>query len=207
MTCSDCGSCLDDVPIGRPCPNCAGLRRDARVMAQTAEVRVVALRPTIAIGYNEHRPWRQKWQDLSLALEQLEGAYATEEGQGNEHIRRMVEDFFETCRELADWLWQDKQNANVTKSAAMGFVMGDRHLRLADAMAQTTKHHTRQGSDPITARITEIRVGPDGARAQIGWSRVSGENGSEDALDLARSCVGAWRGFLLHNRTITTSPP
>jgi hypothetical protein len=175
-------------------------------MAQTAEVRVVVPRPTIAIGYNEHRPWRQKWQDMLHALEELDSAYATEEGQGNEDVRRMVEDFFEICRELADWLWQDKQNANVSESVVTGFVRGDPHLRLADGMAQTTKHHTRKGNDPITARITEIRVGPDGARAQIGWSRVSGDSGSEDALDLAHRCVRTWRGFLSQNG-LTTPPP
>jgi hypothetical protein len=164
-------------------------------MAQTAEAHAVALRPTIAIGYNEYRPWRQKWQDLMSALGQLETAYATEEGQGNEDVRRTTEDFFATCRELADWLWQDKQNANVHKSAVMRFVLGDPHLRLADAMAQTTKHHTRRGSADITARITEIRVGPDGASAKIGWSGAA-DSGSEDALDLARRCVIAWQGFL-----------
>jgi len=129
-------------------------------MAQTAEVRVVVPRPTIAIGYNEHRPWRQKWQDMLHALEELDSAYATEEGQGNEDVRRMVEDFFEICRELADWLWQDKQNANVSESAVTGFVRNDPHLRLADGMAQTTKHHTRKGNDPITARIPRSASDP-----------------------------------------------
>jgi hypothetical protein len=78
----------------------------------------------------------------------------------------------------------------------MGLVLGDPHLRLADAIAQTTKHHTRRGSEDITARLTEIRVGPDGARAQIGWSRAAGDSGFEDSLDLARRCVIAWQRFL-----------
>lgn len=196
MTCGDCGSRLDDVPVGRPCPRCRGLRRDARVMAQTVEAHAVVLRPTIAIGYNEHRPWRQKWQDLLSTLEQLEAAYSTENGQGNEDVRRVVENFFATCRDLADWLWQDKQTADVHKSAVMDFVLGNPHLRLADAIAQTTKHHTRRGGEDITARITEIRVGPDGACAQIGWSRTAGDSGFEDALDLAHGCVIAWQRFL-----------
>ena len=104
-------------------------------MAQTAEARVEVPRPTIAIGYNKPRPWQQKWQDLLHALEQLERAYVTEEGQGNEHVRRLVEDSFATCRELADWLWQDKQYASLNKSAVMAFMLGNPHLRLADALA------------------------------------------------------------------------
>jgi hypothetical protein len=164
-------------------------------MAQTAVARVAVLRPTIAIGYNEPRPWQQKWQDVLHALEQLERAYVTEEGQGNEHVRRLVEDFFTTCRELADWLWQDKQNTGLDESAVRA-LMRDDPLRLADAMAQTTKHHTRWGNNPITARVSEIRVAADGARAQIGWFRPSGERGSEDARDLARRCVDAWQNFI-----------
>jgi hypothetical protein len=167
-------------------------------MAQTAVARVEVPRPTIAIGYNEPRPWQQKWQDVLHALEQLERAYATEEGQGNEDVRRVVEEFYKTCRELADWLWADRQNTGVDESAVRAF-MRDDPLRLADAMAQTTKHHTRWGNDLITARVSEIRVGPDGARAQIGWSRASGESGAEDALDLARRCVVAWQDFIAQN--------
>jgi hypothetical protein len=130
------------------------------------------------------------------ALGEVKSAYTTKEGQGNEDVRRVVEDYFKTCRELADWLWQ---NTNVNKSAIIGLIRRSPSLRLADAMAQTTKHHTRLPGkdDPITARITEIRVGPDGASAQISWSRASAANGSEDALDLARRCAKAWRGFFV----------
>jgi hypothetical protein len=94
-------------------------------MAQAAEARVEAPRPTVAIGYNEPRPWQQKWQDVLHALEQLEGAYANIEGQGNEHLRRVVEDFFTTCRELADWLWEDKQHTGLAESAVRAFVRND----------------------------------------------------------------------------------
>jgi hypothetical protein len=68
MTCPDCGERLDDVPGGQPCPQCGGLRRDASPTAQPATARVEAFRPTIAIGYNSPRPWKQKWQDVLNAL-------------------------------------------------------------------------------------------------------------------------------------------
>jgi hypothetical protein len=66
-------------------------------------------------------------------------------------------------------------------------------------MAQTTKHHTREPGkhDPMTARLTEIRSTPHGVGAQVGWSGASGGSGSEDALDLARRCVRAWRSFFV----------
>jgi uncharacterized Zn finger protein (UPF0148 family) len=35
MTCSDCGTNLDRVPVGVSCPNCDSLRRDATVSATT----------------------------------------------------------------------------------------------------------------------------------------------------------------------------
>ncbi len=35
MTCHDCQTNLDDVPVGSPCPNCGSLRRDATVSPET----------------------------------------------------------------------------------------------------------------------------------------------------------------------------
>jgi hypothetical protein len=196
MTCPDCGERLDDVPVSQPCPQCGGLRRDASPTAQPATARMEVHRPTVAVGYNDPRPWTEKWQDVLEAFGKVKSAYKTKDGQGNEDVRRVVEDFFKTCRELGDWLWE---NTNINKSDVIGLIQRSPSLRLADAVAQTIKHHTRRRGkgDPITARVTGIRVGPDGASAEISWSRASGPRGSEDALDLARRCVKAWRGFLV----------
>jgi hypothetical protein len=197
MNCHDCGAGLDDVPVGDPCSKCGSTRRDATVVAHPATAQVVVPTPTIGIGYNPHRPWQEKWQDVEHGLERIESAYDVTQGQyGNEDVRRFVEGFFKDCRELADWLWQDHQSTGLNKAIVMGFVMADPALRLADGIAQTTKHHTRTGTDPITARITDITTGPGGRYAKIGWSRPGGAKGSEDALHLARKCVDAWRRFL-----------
>jgi hypothetical protein len=161
--------------------------------AKTVMGYVEAPPPTIAIGYTSPRPWQQKWQDVLDALKPIEHAYTTKESLSNEGIRRDVENFFEVCRELADWLWQ---NSGVSKDIVMKLVHGSHYLRLADAMAQTTKHHTRTGNNPITADVAEVRIGPDGARVRIDWSRTSGASGSGDALDLARGCVRSWQRFL-----------
>jgi hypothetical protein len=127
-------------------------------------------------------------------------AYSARQGLiAEHHLRRVVEEFFKDCRELADWLWQDHQNTNLDKSAVITAVMGDPNLRLADAIAQTTKHHTRSGSDPITARISRVVIENDYMRARVGWRRPSGSYGKEDALELARKCVDAWRRFLMQH--------
>jgi hypothetical protein len=149
--------------------------------------------PTVVLGLGDPRPWEQKWRDVLDELQRMERACAREEGQSTDDVRRAVEGFFKTCRELADWLWQ---NGGLAKPIVMSFVLSDPRLRLADAVAQTTKHHTRTGDDPITARITEIRSAPEGISAKISWSRPSGTSGAEDALDLARKCVQSWQGFL-----------
>jgi hypothetical protein len=200
MTCPDCGESLDTTPVGQPCPRCGGFHRDAVVSAQTAEARVEAPLPTIAIGYSCPRPWRQKWQDVLDAVELVERDYQPQGSLGNEKVRRNVEGFFQACRELADWLWQ---NAGVTKSKVHERIRQSHYLRLADAMAQTAKHHTRtpasQNQNPITAAIAEIRVGADGARVRIDWSRPNGSRGSRDALELARGCIRSWRRFLHEN--------
>lgn len=197
ITCPDCGESLDASPVGQPCPRCGGLRRDATVLGQTARAVAVVPVPTIAIGYPISRPWQQKWQDILDALKPIERVYITKDGLSNEDIRRDIEEFFRICREMADWLWQ---NTSLSKGTVMKRVMNSHYLRLADAIAQTAKHHTRdvtrRNPNPITAGIAEIRVTPDGARVRIDWSRPRGSTGSRDALELARGCARSWRSFL-----------
>ena len=166
---------------------CGGLRRDAVVHAQTALAVVAALNASVSIGYDPDRPWPQKWRDVKHGLDVLEAMYAQND-LDNDVVRRQVEDFFKDCRELADWL---KQQAG--KPQAMSYVHTDSDLKLCDGMAQTIKHHTRTPTswnpDPITAWIATVY----GGKGE--WSSVSGANGTEDALRLARRCVAAWQRF------------
>ncbi len=58
---------------------------------------------------------------------------------------------------MADWLTNQ-----AGESQAMSYVNTDAHLKLCDAMAQTTKHHTRtsgRNPDPITAWIATVHGG------------------------------------------------
>lgn len=66
------------------------------------------------VGYGPLRPWQQKWRDVLHNLEQVEIAYA-KDAMSNEPARRIVEDFFKDCRELADWL---KHSAGTTQAVS-----------------------------------------------------------------------------------------
>jgi hypothetical protein len=192
MTCPDCGTNLDHTPVEQPCPTCGGVRRNAVVHAAVASGIGVVSAVGISIGYGPNRPWQQKWHDARHGLEELEATYR-KDSENNDIVRRRVEDFFRDCRELADWL---KQSAN--RPEAMSYVNTDSDLELCDGMAQTTKHHSRKPTqanpDPITARITRVDSG-FGVKAEIGWSSHRGRSGIEEALDLARRCMAAWRRF------------
>jgi hypothetical protein len=137
----------------------------------------------------------RKWREVLTRLNDLEIAY---NGSNIDDLRQGVEHFLKSCRELADWL-QNGAGLN-----ALEFVHRDKDLRICDGLAQTSKHHTREGkNDPITAWIGSIMSKSSGSSsARIEWARPSGSQGSEDALDLARVCVAAWQRFLRQHRLI-----
>ncbi|MGW2720665.1 hypothetical protein [Streptomyces sp. NPDC001492] len=191
MSCADCGTNLDETPVGQLRPSCGGDRRSATAYAEAALLVTATFTASATIGYNPVRPWQQKWSDVNTGLDALQVTYQQRD-LDNEVVRRQVETFFKDCCELADWL---REQAG--KPDAMNHVKADPDLKLCDGMAQTTKHHTRARSsrqDPITARICRVHGG-QGVRAEIKWSTPSGSTGTEDALDLARRCKSAWERF------------
>lgn len=199
MNCPDCGTSLDETPVGHPCPTCGGERRNAVVYAEAALGATCTFNASASIGYNPQRPWQQKWRDVISGLDALQATYQQSD-LNNEVVRRQVEGFFKDCCELADWLQEQ-----ASRPQAMSYLKSDPALKLCDGMAQTTKHHTRKSGnrnpDPITARISKV-YGGQGVRAEIEWSTPSGSTGSEDALDLAQRCRTAWeRFFQLHGLT------
>jgi hypothetical protein len=48
MTCPDCKTNLDNVPVGDPCPNCGSLRRDATIGAPTIGATAQVFTPTVS---------------------------------------------------------------------------------------------------------------------------------------------------------------
>jgi hypothetical protein len=161
--------------------------------AEGGGVRATAFNATVKITPNPQRPWPRKWRDLLQSLDQIEAIYGQNDID-DEKIRRVVEGFFKESRELPDWIKSDIGNGDALKT-----MYADPDLKLADGMAQTTKHREREipnrrEPDPITARVETIRGSADGVRVEIGWTRL-GSAGTEDALDLGNRCVVAWRGF------------
>ena len=142
LNCADCGKELDDTAVGDPCPACGNLRRDGVVQVGALLVSTSVLKATASVGYNPHRPWQQKWHDVEHGLDQIENAYA-QEAMNNEDVRRIVEGFVKSCRELADWLWEDTQNSNVSKKTVMDFVTNDSAMNVCDGMANTIKQGLR----------------------------------------------------------------
>lgn len=196
--CARCGTGLSEIRAGDPCPKCGSLERGRLVRVQGALGITAAVDASVSIRYNPNRPWQQKWRDVLSGLRQIEQTYGQND-LDNEIVRRQIEDFFKDCREFADWL---KHSAG--KAEAMNFVATDPDLKLCDALAQTTKHHTRKLKGSIRAWIAEIHGGR-GVWAEIEWSDPSGNTNTEDALDLARRCVSAWRRFFGHHQLSPTS--
>jgi hypothetical protein len=127
---------LDSAAVSDPCPTCGGVRRGTVVQGRATLVGVATVTAHASVGFNPIRPWQQKWRDVENGLQVLEGFYARDYA-GNEAMRRGVEEFFKSCRELADWL-----SEHGGKPEAMAYVKSDPDLVLCDGMAQTVKHHT-----------------------------------------------------------------
>lgn len=192
MFCPCCEENLDETPSAEPCPSCGSNRRSATAMPDAAAAEASAPGIASSMGYDPHRPWQQKWRDVCHRLDVLRATYR-QASLDSDDVRRQVEDFFQDCCDLAEWL-----ERQVTTSGAMDFFKHDKDLRLCDGMSQTRKHHSRdprRGRDPVTAWISRARGGAEGACAEIEWSTSSGTGGREDALYLARRCAAAWVGF------------
>lgn len=89
-------------------------------------------------------------------------------------VELIVEDYFKTCRELADALWQNPA-VPLSKTDVMTFMHSDPYLILCDAIAQTVKHDLRQprtkkDPDPLSAWIDWYATS---AGLQIRWENVS----------------------------------
>lgn len=112
-------------------------------------------------------------------------------------VKRELENFFTQCLHLGDWLWEDTATS-LTKLQVQGFITNDPALRVCDAMANTSKHHTRNKPGAMTARISTVATDATGVKVTITWSDGL-KTGAEDALDLAQRCVASWAAFLLAN--------
>lgn len=142
------------------------------------------VKASVPVGHR--RPWQRKWRDTRHAYDQLVEA-CKGPGIHDDDFTRRIESFFKTCRELADWI--DKE---LTGRGAVTYVHTAPSLKIGDALAQTAKHHTRDGG--ITAKVNELFLEANGARAEIVWTdRMS--SGTMDALKLADDCLAEWQQY------------
>jgi hypothetical protein len=96
---------------------------------------------------------------------------------------------------MVDWLGNDPA-ANLSLAQVRSFIDSDSDLHICAGIANTTKHHTRSRSNEMTARISSIASNPTSVQVMIDWSEGQ-NNGTEDALELARRCVNAWERYLV----------
>jgi hypothetical protein len=64
MICADCGTNLDNVPVGDPCPSCRSTRRNAHVQGTSAVVGISAGTLGIKVEYAPDRPWYGQWHSV-----------------------------------------------------------------------------------------------------------------------------------------------
>jgi hypothetical protein len=146
---------------------------------------------TVAASVPGGLTWQRKWREIAGAHTALAEIYG-----GNrlhqDNFTKAIEDFFKLSRELADWI--DQQVPGVQ---AMGYVNSAVSLQLCNAMAQTSKHHTR--THGITAKVNQMYSDAAGIHADIAWTDGS-TGGTVDALQLASDCIAEWQAFFLQHQ-------
>jgi hypothetical protein len=139
-----------------------------------------------SVPVGNRRPWQRTWRDVQHDYGALAAAYQRK-GVNDDDFTRRIEVFFKTCRELADWIHRQHPGLD-----AMDYVNTESALKICDALAQTAKHHTRYKG--ITAKVEELFLEANGARADIAWTDGS-SSGTLDALKLADDCIAEWKAF------------
>jgi hypothetical protein len=168
-----------------------------QINSQPGLARAIGFSATVRINYPRELSWKQKWNDIEHQLEDLRTLYFERPAISNVQVRILVEGVLKSCRELADWLWENP-SVPLTKKQVETFMYGNPHLKIADGLAQTSKHFrrevTRKCPDPITAWFDWVEIP---CKAQIRWdSQLGGHEGHADALQIAQDCVEAWRTYL-----------
>src|SRR5664279_5153273 len=190
-SCSDCGADLDELPPGTPCQVCGGQRRNLTIRTTPAIAVAIGGPTTVTWTYGAEAPWHVRWVDIEGRLAELETFCQTSDTSVD--LRRMVEDVLKACRELGDWLWEDRANTKLSKEAVMKFIKNNQASIICDGLAQTSKHNRRSNSNSITAWIFDVVSG----RAIIHWYQDDPDTVEElDGLDLCRDSVTAWHQFL-----------
>ena len=196
MFCPDCGSDLAQVPVGTPCPDCAGKRRQAVVELLPISTVAVAEEVSYVIGKGDQRNWAEQWQRLVRGRDAIQSAYSLDGVRSSLDIENSVLSFFCDCSHLKDWMLGDIEALpGVTSHEIDDHIGSSQALLCAEALCNTSKHHTRRVGR-VTARIRQVEVAPETARVTIEVEWATPNATHHDALDLADRCIGSWREFL-----------
>ena len=153
--------------------------------------------------------WREKYAKMMRALERLERIYTdTGNSISTDDAREATENFFSHAYHLKDYLKREcpekaqRIEDHVTGSRALSLV-ADLHNSFKhghDVKRRRGKHETSAGIPAVgdLVRInthTNVELTPTVSRCSQRLE-ITFENGTFDALDLAKQTVQAWDDFL-----------
>jgi hypothetical protein len=153
---------------------------------------------TISMEYPaDVRPWQEMWALLQFNLEMIDARYDSDRPGTMPRILAVKNEalnFFITCFHFADHLWSDPAvGGRTNKQDVHAYVKANESLELAADIANSFKHHTRDGAKRLI-RIRWFTTSP--ISAAVGWTDSNGTIHRRDVRDLAHSADDAWRAFL-----------
>jgi hypothetical protein len=219
MVCPDCGSALDDVPVGSAGPGCGGQRRDATAAAVPANVLAGAPHPpgqtiyaeviassqfvssVIGVTVTRYGPpgWGERWRKIRDIAAEIEDAYGGRKlGLGNTAVEGLIFYFCGECDHLRDSLKHDDDLPAIGSTLVEGFVKTSPAILRCQDINNTYKHHKRERG-ATTAWIRMVSMTESWAWARIMFEPCGGTPYELDARHVVRAAVGAWRRFLVMN--------
>jgi hypothetical protein len=169
MFCPACMQNLDDVLLYDACPQCGGLRRNARVHAQAARATATALPGSVVIGYDLAPGWTYQWGIIQRNLIRLREQYRGLDTHGNIDAEETVHALFLALNHLSDWLYQDR-GTGLQEPTVITFVgQHPASLGVCSAYANTRKHMKRTKPSQPIALIASIETGPNGQKVTIAY--------------------------------------
>ncbi|WP_426977902.1 hypothetical protein ACQCSU_01750 [Pseudarthrobacter sp. O4] len=145
----------------------------------------------VEVGYGVQKSWLEQWGQVERSYKKVQNLYAGT--VDNQEALTTVKDFFIHSWHLGDWLKKDPE-ISVKHEDIGTLLQSEPDLQICNAFANTSKHHTLDRANAMSARVSSVVTQPQG-QVTIEISTSSGTE-TRDALELATSCMGIWRKFL-----------
>jgi hypothetical protein len=195
-----CLHCLADQETDErgPCTDCGSIQ----VTALTYNPGTVILGDGDSYTeYGTARPWQEQWYQTKVHFRELKAVYQPGSYRGDAVAKAAVEDFFEHCLRVEDWVKGDAMDCR-RGERKLKKLFNDHSLKLCRDIANTAKHRGRNLEGSRNAVVCRVyHRGDNSASAVIEWWMQGQEEDrhTEGALDLAEGCVAAWKQFLKRN--------